>query len=151
MWISFLKQPADDRRLTVQQSKWQLLSMSNYRKMVRKSKPFTTKKIKVAGCMYTWSSGFHGKVSNAETDAPMASSFFYSRILLLKHVLSIELHLPPATLPEVHSHGRCVVRVDITRLFGGGQQPYSSPDWTTSVNIPITFFLQPCYFNRSFP
>lgn len=67
----------------------------------------------------------------AETDAPVTSSFFCSGILLPKHVLSIEFHLFPAPLPEVHSQGRCVVKVDITRLFGGEQQPYSSPDWTT--------------------
>lgn len=34
MWISSLKQPADERRLVAQQSKVQFLSMSNYRKIV---------------------------------------------------------------------------------------------------------------------
>lgn len=84
-------------------------------------------------------------VSTAETDAPVASSFFWSGVLLPK-VLSVEFHLSPAALPEVHSHGRCVVEADITKLFGGGQQPHSSPDWTTYVNISIPFFLQPPLF-----
>lgn len=68
-----------------------------------KSKPFTIKKImfsfghwEVPGWVNVWSSGFHGKVSTAEIDAPVDFSFFWSGILLPKHVLSIEFHLSPA-------------------------------------------------------
>lgn len=114
-----------------------------------KGKPFTIKKIKVPGWVNTWSSGFHGEASTAETDAPMASFFFLLRYSFTQNMYCLLNFNYPCLRFTVM--GDVLLSLTWPGFFGGGQQPCSSPDWPTCVNIPIPFFLQPCYFNQSFP
>lgn len=100
----------------------------------------------MSGWVNTWSSRFHGKIFPAETDGPVASSWLCSGSFLPRYVLLLNFTHPLLPCLRFTVMGDMIAKVDKNRLFRGGQQPYSSPDWTTYVNIPILSVLQPLLF-----
>lgn len=158
MRISFSKQTAEKRRLIPQQSKLQFLSKTNHRKTVtymqRVNHLLSRKSCFLLDSLRSAWVGEHVEFRVSWQRLHCSCGFFlFSFRYSFTWTCAVHWISPIPCSPAWGSQSwEMCSKADITRLFGGGQQPYSSPDWTREMwTSPLHFPFRSCYFRQSFP